>query len=181
MDFLTTAARLGSAAPFEWTKIDGTINSWVRKLPSGDLLIAPVVPAKRYWMILAEPAYLRQRAYDLSFASLRELDIWVDNWKPCPKCDDPCDRDSVDVGVGIIHGPWGCSQCGWSEDPDYDRSSGPAPADSFKPGWYSDQFGSLHSKARLAEDIRAAGERFGLDFSDLEIYAIVKGEDPNEH
>ncbi len=41
----------------------------------------------------------------------------------CPKCLRACDRDEVDVGVGVIHGPWGC-RCGWSEDPRYDSSEG---------------------------------------------------------
>lgn len=96
----------------------------------------------------------------------------------CAKCNEPCDQESVDIGVGIIYGPWGCSWCGWSSDSDYDRSSGSAPADDLRPGWYSDQFGSLHSKARLAEDIKAAGERFGLDFSDLTIIRDLEGEAP---
>jgi hypothetical protein len=26
----------------------------------------------------------------------------------CPKCGDRCERDSVDVGVGVIRGPYGC-------------------------------------------------------------------------
>ena len=81
----------------------------------------------------------------------------------------------MDVGVGIIHGPWGC-YCGWSEDSDYDRSEGPAPADSSRPGWYSDQWGSLHSKARLAEDLQRTGDRFGLDFSDL-ISELTEGSE----
>jgi septation ring formation regulator EzrA len=36
-----------------------------------------------------------------------------------------------------------------------------------RPGWYSDQWGNLHSKARLAEDLQQFGERFGLDLSDV--------------
>lgn len=28
------------------------------------------------------------------------------------------------MGVGIIHGPWGCPHCGWSEDPEYDSRDG---------------------------------------------------------
>lgn len=34
----------------------------------------------------------------------------------CPECGAACNRDEVDVGVGIICGPWGCSMCGWSEE-----------------------------------------------------------------
>ena len=41
----------------------------------------------------------------------------------CPLCGErDLDRDSVDVGVGVIHGPYGC-QCGWSEDPKYNKHS----------------------------------------------------------
>ena len=42
----------------------------------------------------------------------------------CPKCTAECGRDEVDVGVGVIEGPWGCPNCGWSEDPRYDLSDG---------------------------------------------------------
>lgn len=43
----------------------------------------------------------------------------------CPKCNsDGCWRDSADVGVGIIYGPYGCPDCGWSESPEYDLSDG---------------------------------------------------------
>lgn len=34
----------------------------------------------------------------------------------CPLCASPiADRPEVDVGVGVIHGPWHCFDCGWSE------------------------------------------------------------------
>jgi len=39
----------------------------------------------------------------------------------CPECSEACDRDAVDVGVGVIYGPWGCNTCGWSEDPKYNH------------------------------------------------------------
>lgn len=35
--------------------------------------------------------------------------------KRCPECGDECDRDAVDIGVGIQHGPWFCPSCGWNE------------------------------------------------------------------
>lgn len=47
--------------------------------------------------------------------------------KVCEKCKTPCDRDEVDVGVGVIYGPWGCSNCGWSDDSRYDCSNGVPP------------------------------------------------------
>lgn len=34
----------------------------------------------------------------------------------CPECETLCDREEVDVGVGLVCSPWGCSNCGWSED-----------------------------------------------------------------
>jgi hypothetical protein len=37
----------------------------------------------------------------------------------CEECGDDCYRESVDVGVGIIYGPWGCPSCGWSESSIY--------------------------------------------------------------
>jgi hypothetical protein len=42
----------------------------------------------------------------------------------CPKCGAPCSRDSVDNGVAVIYGPWGCPWCAWSSDPEYDFNSG---------------------------------------------------------
>jgi hypothetical protein len=44
--------------------------------------------------------------------------------RACPYCDSLCDREHVDVGVGVIYGPWGCSHCGWSEYPEYDSREG---------------------------------------------------------
>ncbi len=38
----------------------------------------------------------------------------------CPNCGDSCERDEVDVGVGVVTGPWGCFSCGWSESSKYD-------------------------------------------------------------
>ena len=33
----------------------------------------------------------------------------------CPECGTLCERDEVDVGPGVICGPWSCLGCGWSE------------------------------------------------------------------
>lgn len=79
----------------------------------------------------------------------------------CPKCAEPCYRDSVDVldgPNGTIYGPWGCS-CGWSEDPYYDASGGPSPAQTeAPPGRYVDSTGTSHSVDRIAENLA----RFGI-------------------
>lgn len=42
----------------------------------------------------------------------------------CPNCLCEAIRESVDVGVGLMHGPWGCP-CGWSEDGRYNTIGGP--------------------------------------------------------
>lgn len=61
----------------------------------------------------------------------------------CPNCGcEECYRDSVDVGVGVIHGPYGCPECGWSEDEKYDLSKGKDPVDA--KGGAIDQWGGYH-------------------------------------
>lgn len=52
----------------------------------------------------------------------------------CPNCGEDCDRDEVDVGIGVMRGPWGCF-CGWSEDSKYNALNGAG-------GWQKD--GSYH-------------------------------------
>jgi hypothetical protein len=60
--------------------------------------------------------------------------------KQCPKCqNEELHRESADVGVGVIYGPWGCPQCGWSESEEYDLSGGKSPID--EKGGVTDQFG----------------------------------------
>jgi hypothetical protein len=63
----------------------------------------------------------------------------MENMK-CPKCGNGCHRDTVDIGVGVIHGPWGCPNCAWSSDPEYDFSSGKS---KYKNGGKLDQFGGF--------------------------------------
>lgn len=62
---------------------------------------------------------------------------------PCPKCGGETHQDSVDVGVGIMYGPRGCIECGWSEDPEYDMTD-PDNREPTERGGYKDQFGGLH-------------------------------------
>lgn len=57
----------------------------------------------------------------------------------CLKCGGECYRDEVDVGVGIVEGPWGCMECGWSESSEYDLSEGKNPVD--EKGGAIDQYG----------------------------------------
>lgn len=76
----------------------------------------------------------------------------------CPKCGNEAWRDEVDVGIGVLYGPYGCP-CGWSEDPHYDRSEGPSPAQLEHPDHYVDSQGGLHPH----EGIRDKLNYFGLD------------------
>lgn len=73
--------------------------------------------------------------------------------KVCPECGDNCWRDSADVGVGIIYGPWGCS-CGWSELGSHEERQASSPD-----GWYTDPFGVRHNVERIVENCA----RFGFD------------------
>lgn len=73
----------------------------------------------------------------------------------CPKCGEQCHRDEVDVGVGIVTGPYGCPGCGWSEDPAYDLSNGQNPLDA--KGGAIDQYGGYHPPgSSMAAAIRMA-------------------------
>lgn len=71
----------------------------------------------------------------------------------CPKCSGECGQESADIGIGIIYGPMGCYECGWSEDSYYDVSEGTSEAQlEDAPGRITDQFGMSHSKERLQEE-----------------------------
>jgi hypothetical protein len=61
----------------------------------------------------------------------------------CPKCGHDCDRDEVDIGVGMMYGPYGCS-CGWSENPKYDYSEGKSPAQIQHAPLFVDSKGGLY-------------------------------------
>jgi hypothetical protein len=72
----------------------------------------------------------------------------------CPKCNGQCHRDSVDIGVGVIHGPYGCEECGWSEDPEYDLSTRKRPC------------GRSRRRDRPVRRISPAGLLYGLGVPD---------------
>ena len=60
----------------------------------------------------------------------------------CPNCkNDTLWRESVDVGVGTIYGPYGCASCGYSEDEAYNLASGPKTSEDGSP---VDQFGGVY-------------------------------------
>ena len=69
--------------------------------------------------------------------------------KDCPNCGEGCGRDEVDVGVGMMHGPWGCGACGWSEDSYYDSSNtedGLSPSGHEPPNLHVDSCGGMTRK-----------------------------------
>ena len=57
----------------------------------------------------------------------------------CPNCQQSCYRESADIGIGRIYGPWGCP-CGWSEDPRYNLLTGPKRTEL---GGLIDQYGGI--------------------------------------
>lgn len=67
----------------------------------------------------------------------------------CPRCGSVCGRDEVDVGVGVMYGPWGC-YCGWSESAEYDVSEGPKLTPE---GYEIDQWGGLTPPQILESEI----------------------------
>lgn len=73
----------------------------------------------------------------------------------CPRCGEETYQDSVDVGVGVIFGPWGCTACAWSEDEAYDGQFGGGVQEN---GSYLDPMGNLYPAASpIAQFIRAGG------------------------
>lgn len=65
----------------------------------------------------------------------------------CPKCGNECNRDEVDVGVGIMYGPYGCC-CGWSEWPEYDSSDGISLKQLEYPDWLGDSRGGMIRRSK---------------------------------
>lgn len=68
----------------------------------------------------------------------------------CSRCGRDCWRDSADVGVGVIYGPWGCP-CGWSESAEYDVTAGPKLTSE---GYELDQWGGATPAQILESEIR---------------------------
>lgn len=85
----------------------------------------------------------------------------------CPKCEADCQHDSVDVGVGVIHGPWGCPICAWSEDSEYDLSEGQSPIK--EDGGVIDQYGGYHPAGSMtAKAVRWAEDRVAAEHQENE-------------
>lgn len=74
---------------------------------------------------------------------------------PCPRCGEhELYRDSADVGVGIIYGPYGCP-CGWSESDAYDAEKGGGWQDD---GGYCDPYGGYWPKDNPVVKMMKAAE-----------------------
>jgi hypothetical protein len=76
----------------------------------------------------------------------------------CPHCGESCDRESVDVGLGVIYGPWGCASCGWSSDPQYDSREGLRYDGEDR---VFDQWGVSHHVDRIGGQVVLAGLNVG--------------------
>lgn len=59
----------------------------------------------------------------------------------CPNCKTECERDSVDNGVCMQFGPYGCPNCGWSECEEYDLNKIKQPENGI-----IDQYGGYKRK-----------------------------------
>lgn len=85
-----------------------------------------------------------------------------DDLHVCPNCGSgEVWRDSANVGVGIIYGPYGCAECGWSEDDTYDLSKEGRDALN-EDGSVTDQFGTHYpaeNSVALAYRLAAQQER----------------------
>ena len=97
----------------------------------------------------------------------------------CPKCGGETWQDSADVGVGVIYGPRGCGDCGWSESEAYDLSSGRSPID--ENGGVTDQFGGYYppgNSVALAYRLAEGSEDVKPLFS--KAFIATLGENKNE-
>ena len=88
----------------------------------------------------------------------------------CPRCGG-CDlyREDVDIGVGTLFGPWGCPDCGWSEDTAYDIDFDGGVQEN---GSYRDPYGCLLPATNpiakmLAKEAREECARRGIDPDEL--------------
>jgi hypothetical protein len=88
------------------------------------------------------------------------VEVLMSAYEACPKCGADCWRESADVGVGIIYGPWGCPECCWSESPEYDLSEGQS---AVRPAGVIDQWGGLTPSGKpgaVADEVDALFEEW---------------------
>lgn len=92
--------------------------------------------------------------------------------KECPKCGGEVFHHTVNVGVGIIEGPWGCVDCGWSESEEYDLSGGRSAID--EKGGVMDQFGAYYPAENSVAIAYRMAEAVGL--KELDVVRLWKDE-----
>lgn len=114
------------------------LRAWLRDHPNATTAeVRAAVGGKRRRVLLDLHAIGAVLTFDPAVNSAR----WRLPEDVCPKCGERgCWRDSADVGVGVVYGPWGCPDCGWSEHGEYDLSSGQSPR---RDGGVIDQWGGL--------------------------------------
>lgn len=76
----------------------------------------------------------------------------------CPNCGEETWRDSADVGVGVIFGPYGCS-CGWSEWDEYNQLLGNGGRQAN--GGYTDPYGVHWPSRNPVTALMKESETFG--------------------
>lgn len=89
----------------------------------------------------------------------------------CLKCDEECSRESIDNGLGIQYGPYGCPRCGWSEYPEYDLSEGRDPID--EQGGVVDQWGVYYPSGNTVA-VAYRAERFIHEAQSLNEFDVVE-------
>lgn len=92
----------------------------------------------------------------------------------CPNCGGECECDEVDIGVGVLHGPYGCPACHWSQDSYYDSSKGESQAAKDNPNFYVDNKGGMIRKSAIVE----RAEHFGIPKEVTEEVFKVQEEKP---
>ena len=40
----------------------------------------------------------------------------TEDYERCPECGKETTHEEVDIGVGIMHGPTRCNNCGWNQE-----------------------------------------------------------------
>lgn len=97
--------------------------------------------------------------YVLSIDGAADHGPWavITDESPCPRCNETgLWRESADVGVGIIYGPYGCPSCGWSENEEYDLQKGGGVQPD---GSYIDPYGGLLPAGNPIAKMLARGAR----------------------
>lgn len=80
----------------------------------------------------------------------------------CPECGEEVERESVDIGIGVVYGPPACFNCGWSE-----------VKPRVEDGYYHDALGGMMRVDAIIE----RAERFGLGEAAREAFKETENHD----